>query len=73
MGLTNEITFSGNILTRYNEADGKAVFEYSFPNGIGSGQIQCRNVATGKISTLPFKYISQYDIVVLGNNQYHKK
>lgn len=72
LGFTQTATFGGNTLTMYDDIDGKRIFEYSFPNGIGSGKIQVRNVVTNEVGITPFKYNKQYDCVTIGKITYYK-
>jgi len=71
-GFTQTATFRGNILTMYNDIDGKRIFECSFPNGIESGKIQVRNVVTNEVGITPYKYDRQYDCVTIGKITYFK-
>ena len=73
LGWEFTITFKDNTVTTYNDMDGKRIYEYSFPKGLGEGAvIQLKNVATGLTYTEPFKYMKEYDGVVFRDVDYYK-
>ena len=74
-GNEQSLTFRGDVLERYDRLEGKAIFRYTISED--GSTITTTNVVSGVIETLAFKYIKEFECVVLyaGNTpiQYYKK
>jgi len=71
LGIEESITFRGSTVEFYNVLDGKRVFEFSISQDGHS--ITLTNVATGKTLTNDYRYNKEYDIVVIGVIEYHRR
>jgi uncharacterized membrane protein (UPF0136 family) len=71
LGIEQSITFKGSTIEFYDVLDGERIFEFSISEDGHS--ITLRNVVTGKTHTDNYSYIKEYDIVVIGILEYHRR
>ena len=71
LGIEQSITFKGSTIEFYDVLGGERIFEFSISEDGHS--ITLRNVVTGKTHTDDYSYIKEYDIVVIGILEYHRR
>jgi hypothetical protein len=76
LGVEQSLTFKGDVFERYDPLGGKEVFKYTISED--GSTITATNVATGVTWTRGFKYIKDFECVVIDYGdgapvQYYKK
>jgi hypothetical protein len=71
LGIEQHITFKGSNIEFYDVLGGKRIFEFSISQDGHS--ITLRNVVTGETHIDDYSYIKEYDIVVIGILEYHRR
>jgi uncharacterized membrane protein (UPF0136 family) len=70
LGFEQSITFKRSTVEFYDILDGKRIFEFSISQDGNS--ITLKNVATGETYTSNYRYIKEYQTVVIGQLEYHR-
>jgi hypothetical protein len=71
LGFEQSITFKRSTVEFFDILEGKRIFEFSISQDGNS--ITSKNVATGETYTSNYRYIKEYQIVVIGQLEYHRQ